>query len=164
MRTLGQLVAAGIVAAVVGAGTVEAAQRLIIPSNSVGSVQIRNGSIQRADLARSTIDYLTAGAPQPRAAGVTVALGEHGDRARVTAPNMRRGDLLAQAEYLGGLTCPNLGPWLRVEAAFFDANGMIVATGADSETAPAVGVRYPVQVFGTSTAVRAEAVVSVICF
>lgn len=164
MRTLGQLAAAGIVAAIVGATTVEAAQRLVIPPNSVASAQIRNGSIQRADLAKSTIDYLNAGAPQPRAAGVTVALGDHGDRTRVTAPNMRGGDLLGQAEYLGGLTCPNLGPWLSVAAAFFDANGMIVATGTDTETAPAVGVRYPVRVLGTSTAVRAEAVVSVPCF
>jgi hypothetical protein len=163
MRSLGHLVAFGIVAAVVGATSVEAAQRLVIPRNSVGSTQIKDGSILRADLAKSTIDYLTAGAPPPRAAGVTVAQGEHGDRVRVSAPNIRGGNLLGQVEYLGGLVCPTLGPWLRVEATFFDASGLVVATGADWETAPVAGVRYPLEVFGGSTAVRAEAVASVSC-
>jgi hypothetical protein len=71
--------------------------------------------------------------------------------------------LLAQSEYLGCLTCPSLGPWLRVAATFFDANGLIVATGSDSETSPVAGVRYLVRVFGERSAVRAEAVASVAC-
>jgi hypothetical protein len=47
MRRLAHFVAVAVVAAVVSAASVEAAQRLVIPRNSVGSAQIRNGAIQR---------------------------------------------------------------------------------------------------------------------
>ena len=46
---------------------------------------------------------------------------------------------------------------------FFNAAGDIVDTGSDSETNPVPGVRYPVNVVTLETAVRAEAVTSVLC-
>jgi hypothetical protein len=142
----------------------EAAKQLVIPKNSVTTAHIRNGTIQRVDLAKATIDYLTAGAPAPRARGVTVTPGTNGDRIRVSAPNLSGGNVLGQMEYLGGLSCPNLGPWLTVGATFFDANGLIVATGSDSETTPTANVRYPFEIFGAPAAVRAELVAEVVCF
>lgn len=71
--------------------------------------------------------------------------------------------MLGQIEYLGGLSCPDLGPWLSAEATFFDASGTVVATGSDTETSPATGVRYPLRILGKAGAVRAEVVVSVTC-
>jgi hypothetical protein len=106
MRT--QLIAVGVVAAVVTAITAEAAHQLVVPRNSVGSAQIRNGAILPADLNRQTVNWLNAGAPTPRGRGVTVSSGEHGDRMRVHAATIAEGDVLGQVEYLGGLTCPNL--------------------------------------------------------
>ena len=159
---LAQLIAAGVVSAVVAAASVQAAQRLVAP-NSVGSAQIRNGSILPVDLHRDTVAWLDAGAPPVRARGVTVASGEHGDRVRVLAANITRGDVLGQVEYLGGLTCATLGPWPTVSATFFDANGMVVATGSDSETSAVAGIRYPLRIFGEKSAVRAELVASVAC-
>jgi hypothetical protein len=163
MRTLAQLVAAALVAAVAGAASVEAAQRLVIPRNSVGSAQIRNGAILPADLNRRTVAWLNAGAPSPRSRGVTVSSGQHGDRVRVTATNISDGEVLGQMEYLGGLSCPNLGPTLLAEATFFDASGLVVATGGDLQSSPAAGVRYPLSILGRSSAVRAELVASVTC-
>jgi hypothetical protein len=52
---------------------------------------------------------------------------------------------------------------LQVEATFFNATGGIVGTGSDSETSPVVGPRYPLEISGASGAVRADAVVSVVC-
>jgi hypothetical protein len=164
MRNLAQLIIVGIVAAVVSAASVEAAKRLVIPRNSVGSAQIRNGAILPADLGRQTVSWLNAKAPNPRGRGVTVAAGRNGDRLRVTAATVDRdGDVLGQFEYLGGLTCPNLGPWLNAEATFFDASGMVVATSSDIETTPVPSVRYPLNILGRSGAVRAEVVASVTC-
>jgi hypothetical protein len=142
----------------------EAAKRLVIPRNSVTTVHIRNGTIQRADLAPSTIAYLTAAAPTPRGRGVTVSNGENGERTRVTAATIRRGDALGQVTYLGGLTCPNSGPDIRLEGAFFDANGTIVDTGIDLRLSPTPGTRYPFELLGITSAVRAEVVVSISCF
>jgi hypothetical protein len=83
-----------------------------------------------------------------------VSNGAYGDGVRVTAATVNAGgDLLGQVEYLGGLTCPNLGPWLSAEATFFNASGLVVATSSDSETSPVVGVRYPLRIFGGSGAV-----------
>ncbi len=158
-----QLAAVGVVAAVVGAASVEAAQQLIIPRNSVGTAQLRNGSILPADLSRKTVTWLNARAPTPRGRGVTVASGNHGDRVRVLAATIRGGDVLGQIEYLGGLTCPNLGPWPTAEATFFDASGTVVATGSDTETVAVPNVRYPLEILGRSGAVRAEVVASVTC-
>jgi hypothetical protein len=165
MRRFAPLVAAGVVSAVIAVASVEAAQRLVIPRNSVGTQQIRNGAILRTDLNRATVAWLNAGAPTPRSRGVTIANGQNGDRVRVTAANIRPdGDLVGQVEYLGGLTCANFGPTVRVEATFFNSAGMAVDTGADSEDEPSTGVRYPLDIFGSSGAVRAEAVASVVCF
>jgi hypothetical protein len=161
---LTHFVAVAIIAAAVSAATVGAAQELRIPRNSVGSAQIKNGSILPADLNRRTVAYLDAGAPSPRGRGVTIANGEHGDRVRITAATISKdGDVLGQIEYLGGLSCPNLGPWPTAEATFFDASGLIVATGSDTKTSAAPGVRYPLKIYGASGAVRAEVVASVSC-
>jgi hypothetical protein len=158
-----QFVAVALVAAAVSAASVGAAQELRIPRNSVGSAQIKNGAIQPADLSGRTVQWLNAGAPSPRGQGVTVAPGAYGDRVRITAATMSKGDVLGQIEYLGGLSCPNLGPWPKAEATFFDGSGMVVATGGDSQTSPVVGVRYPLHIYGASSAVRAEVVASVDC-
>lgn len=163
MRNLAPLVAAGLVAAVISVASVEAAQRLVIPRNSVGTQQIRDGTIQRQDLNRATVQWLNAGAPTPRGRGVTVTAGKNGDRIRVTGANLRGGDVLGQMELLGPMSCPNLGPWLRVDATFFDANGTVIDTGGDTQTEPAPGVRYPLNAIGATAAVRAEAVASVEC-
>lgn len=143
-------------------GTSYAAVKL--PANSVGTKQIRNGAILPADLSKKTVSWLDAGAPSPRGRGVTIANGEYGDRVRITAATITKGgDVLGQIEYLGGLSCPNLGPWPRAEATFFDASGMVVATGSDTKTSAVTGVRYPLEILGTSGAVRAEVVASVSC-
>lgn len=155
--------AALIVAALGSAPVVEAAKHHVIKGNSVTSRHIRNGTIQRVDLAKPTIAYLIAGAPTPRARGVTVTPGTHGDRVRIHAPNLRNGDVIGQIEYLGGLNCPNLGPWAKAEATFFDANGLVIDTGSDTETAPATNVRHPLHILGPEAAVRAEVVGSVEC-
>lgn len=159
----GHYIAVAIVAAIVSAGSVEAAQQVRVPRNSVGSAQIRNGAILPADLNRRTVAWLDAGAPTPRGRGVTIASGEHGDRVRITAATMSKGDVLGQIEYLGGLSCPNLGPWLHAEATFFDASGQVVATGSDIKTSTVAGVRYPLNVTGAPGAVRAEVIASVDC-
>jgi hypothetical protein len=151
------------VAVLAATPAVQAAPDLIVPRNSVGSPQIRNGAIMRADLNRATVAWLNAGAPTPRGRGVTVSAGKNGDRIRVTGANLRGGNVLGQMELVGAMTCPNLGPWLSVEATFFDANGTAIDTGGDSELSPVAGVRYPLEVFGDASAVRAEAVASVEC-
>lgn len=165
MSRLVPYVAVGLVTAVVSVASVEAAKQLVIPRNSVGTTQIRNGAILPADLSRKTVAWLNAGAPTHRARGVTVANGQHGDRVRVSAASVNsEGNLLGQMEYLGGVgPCGSLGPWLKVEATFFDSSGLVVDTGSDVETSPVAGVRYPLEVFGKTGAVRAEAVASVEC-
>jgi hypothetical protein len=163
MRKLAQFVAVAIVAATVSAASLEAAQQLVVPRNSVGTAQIRNGSIQPADLDRQTVAWLNASAPTPRGRGVAVSNGSNGERVRVTAANVTRGDILGQIEYLGGLSCPILGPYLEADATFFDANGLVVATGSHLETSPVASVRYPLRIFGREGAIRAEVVASVTC-
>ena len=163
-RRLAHFTAVAVIAAAVSAASLEAARQLVIPRNSVGAAQIRNGAILPADLNRQTVRWLNAGAPNPRGRGVTVASGEHGDRVRVTAATVSAGgDVLGQIEYVGGLSCPNLGPWPTAEATFFNASGSVVATGSDTKTSVAPGVRYPLRILGAQGAVRAEAVASVIC-
>lgn len=160
---LAHFVAVAIVAGAVSAASVGAAQQLVVPRNSVGSAQIKNGSILPADLNRGTVAWLNAGAPAPRGRGVTIAPGAYGDRVRITAATISKGDVFGQIEYLGGLSCPNLGPWLKAEATFFDASGLVVATGGDNETSPVAGTRYPLHIYGAPSAVRAEVVASVDC-
>jgi hypothetical protein len=158
------LAAALLAAAALGASPAgEAAKQLVVPRNSVGTLQIKNRSILPVDLSQQTIRYLTAGAPAPKARGVTVAAGTHGDRVRIHAPNLTGGNVLGQIEYLGGLECATLGPWAKAEATFFDADGVVVATGSDTNTSSAAGVRYPLEIFGARGAVRAELVASVEC-
>jgi hypothetical protein len=160
----GHFVAVAVVAAFISAASVEAAGQRLVPRNGVGSAQIRNGAILPADLNKKTVAYLNAGAPSPRARGVTIANGVHGDRVRITAATISEGgDVLGQIEYLGGLSCPSLGPWPTAEATFFDASGLIVATGSDTKTSAVPGVRYPLRIYGASGAVRAEVVASVSC-
>lgn len=162
-RRLAHFLAVAIIAAVVSAASVEGARQLVIPRNSVGSKQIRNGSILPADLSKTTVSWLNAGAPTPRGRGVTLTSGENGGRVRITAATMRNGSVLGQIEYLGGLSCPNLGPWPTAEATFFDGTGQVVDTGSDIKTSAVPGVRYPLQILGSSSAVRAEVVASVSC-
>jgi hypothetical protein len=124
MRGPAQLIAVAAVASVVSASAVEAAQRLVIPRNSIGPAQIRNGAILPADLSRRTVSWLTAAAPSPRGRGVTIASGNHGDRVRITAATASGdGDVLGQIEFLDGLSCRDLGPWLSAEATFFEGLG-----------------------------------------
>jgi hypothetical protein len=48
--------------------------------------------------------------PKPTGS-VMLSNGENGERARVTGHGVTTdGNILAQIEYLGGLTCPDLGP------------------------------------------------------
>ena len=137
MRRLAQFVAVAVVAAVVSAASVGAASGSSSRETAWGQHRFGTVSIQPADLSRQTVAWLNARAPSPRGRGVTVSNGEHGDRVRVTAASVSSGgDVLGQIEYLGGLSCPELGPWLTAEATFFNASGVVVATGSDSETSP----------------------------
>jgi hypothetical protein len=163
MKRFVHYVAVALIAAVISAASVGAAGQRLVPRNSVGSAQIRNGAILPADLNKKTVAYLDAGAPSPRGRGVTISNGEHGDRVLITAATIKDGDVLGQITYSGGLSCPNLGPWPSAEATFFDASGMVVATGSDTKTSAVPGVRYPLRILGTSGAVRAEVVASVSC-
>jgi hypothetical protein len=127
------------------------------------TVKVKRLTVER-NTARRQVVALTARLTPKPTGSVTLANGEHGDRARVTGANVKAsGDVLGQIEYLGGLNCPNLGPYLRVDATFFGPTGAILDTGSDIETSPVVGPRYPLEIFGAAGAVRADAVVSVTC-
>ncbi len=127
------------------------------------SAKVKQLTVQR-NAARREVAVLKAQlAPKPTGS-VAIANGENGDRARVTGANVTAsGDILGQIEYLGGLTCPNLGPYLQLEATFFNAAGQVIDTGGDLQTSPVAGVHYPINVLGASGGVRADAVVSVTC-
>ena len=94
---------------------------------------------------------------------VTLANGEYGDRARVTGAGVTTGGNILGHRQLGGPSCEEFGPWVTVQATFFDANGVIVETGGHTESSPVTGARYPLQIPGAAGAVRADAVVSVTC-
>lgn len=127
------------------------------------NTKVKRLTVERNGARREVVALKAQLAPKP-VGSVTLANGENGDRARVTGAGVTRdGNILGQIEYLGGLSCPNLGPWLSVEATFFGPSGAIVDTGSDIETSPVVGPRYPLELFGAAGAVRAEAVVSVAC-
>ena len=124
---------------------------------------VKKLTAQRNAARRQVVTLRRELAPVP-SGSVTVGNGEHGDRARTSGLRVTAGgDLLGQIEYLGGLSCPNLGPYLQVEATFFNAAGQVIDTGSDIETSAVAGVRYPVEAFGDGAAVRADAVVSVTC-
>lgn len=127
-----------------------------------------NAKVKRLTTERNTarreVVALTARLTPKATGSVTVANGANGDRARVTGLGVTKdGNILGQIEYLGGLTCPSLGPWPSVDATFFDAAGAIIDTGSHTETSAVAGPRYPLEIFGAAGAVRAEAVVSVTC-
>lgn len=162
MRSASTLVAAGIVAGLVAAVSVEAAVEQLRP-RSVGAQHIRLGAIQPAHFSPQARNWINAQAPAPRARGVTVTPGAHGDRVRVHGLRVQRGNVIGQIEYLGGVECETLGPWPQASATFFDANGMVVDTGSDTVTDAVPNVRYPLNIFGASGAVRAEVVISISC-
>lgn len=59
-------------------------------------------------------------------------------------------------------------PGLRAPAGHLQRSsqgptGTIVDTGSDTKTDIVVGPRYPLEIYGDESSVRAEAVVSVIC-
>ncbi len=127
------------------------------------NAKVKQLTAQR-NAARREVAALKARLAPKRTGSVSVANGEHGDRIRVTGVNVTsRGDILGQIEYLGGLSCPNIGPYLQVDATFFNAAGQVIDTGVDLETSPVAGVRYPLDVLGAEGAIRADAVVSVAC-
>ena len=124
---------------------------------------VKRLTVQRNTARRQVVALRRQLQPLP-SGSVTVANGEHGDRARASGLRVTAdGEVLGQIEYLGGLNCPNLGPYLQIEATFFNAAGQVIDTGSDIETSAVSGVRYPVEVFGDKAAVRADAVVSVTC-
>ena len=87
---------------------------------------------------------------------VSVANGEFGDRVRVTGAGVtKEGDILGQIEYLGGLSRPNLGPWLRVEATFFGPGGDIVEPKLQRDVRGA-RPRFRLQALGGAGAGRAD--------
>jgi hypothetical protein len=139
----------------------EAAKHLVLPKNSVRTEHIVNRTIQPGDLSKATIDYLTAGAPEPKGAGVSVNYGAFVGRFRIIAPRLTGGDkVVAQIEYLGGL-CPLKN--VRVDGAFFAGSGLIVdADSWDSKGSLPERVRFPLQLKSSSAeaAQRAEIVIS----
>lgn len=115
--------------------------------------------------ARREVAALTARLTPKPTGSVTLANGEYGDRVRVTGLGVHSdGNVLGQVEYLGGLSCPNYGPSLRIEATFFGPSGAILGTGSGSTTSAVTGPRYPLEIYGAAGAVRADAVASVSCF
>ena len=139
----------------------EAAKQLVLPKNSVRSEHILNRTIQPADLSKATIDYLQAGAPEPKGAGVTVNYGAFADRFRVIAPRLVGGDkVVAQIEYLGGLCALKN---FRVDGAFFAASGLIVDADSWEARGPVperVRLPFELKSSASESAVRAEVVVS----
>ena len=139
----------------------EAAKQLVLPRNSVRTEHIVNRTIQPADLSKATIDYLVAGAPEPKGAGVIASLGAFEGKFRIIAPRLTGGDkVIAQIEYLGGL-CPLKE--VRVDGAFFAASGLIVdADSWEFKGQMPERVRLPFELKSSSAeaAARAEIVLS----
>jgi hypothetical protein len=139
----------------------EAAKQLVLPRNSVRTEHIVNRTIQPGDLSKAAIDYINAGAPEPRGAGVTANLGLYAQQFRILAPRLVAGDkVVGQLQYIGG-ACPFDD--VRLDAAFFAATGLIVdADSWSSKGAVPQGVRLPFELKSSSTesAIRAELVLS----
>jgi hypothetical protein len=139
----------------------EAAKQLVLPRNSVRTEHIVNRTIQPADLSRATIDYLLAGAPEPKGAGVSVNYNTFTGRFRIIAPRLVGGDkIVAQIEYLGGLCTFDE---VRVDGAFFAASGLILDADSWSSKGPLPErVRLPFQLKSASpeAAQRGEVVLS----
>src|SRR5918999_864846 len=84
----------------------EAAKGLVLPKNSVRTENIVNRTIQPADLSKAAIDYINAGAPEPRGAGVAVNLGSFAERFPILAPRLVGGGKgVAPNPFFGG-PCP----------------------------------------------------------
>ncbi len=127
------------------------------------NVKVKKLTAERNSARREVVLLKARLTPKPTGS-VTIANGENGDRARVTGAGVTAGGtILGQVEYLGGPSCEEFGPWVNVQATFFDANGAVVDTGGHTESSPVVGARYPLQIFGVTGAVRADVVVSVTC-
>jgi hypothetical protein len=139
----------------------EAAKQLVLPKNSVRTEHIVNRTIQPGDLSQATIDYLRAGAPEPKGAGVTVTYGAFAEKFRIGASRLIGGDkIVGQIEYLGGL-CPLKR--VTVDGAFFAASGLILdADSWDFRGAMPERVRLPFSLKSSAPeqAVRAELVLS----
>jgi len=128
------------------------------------NVKVKRLTTER-NAARREVVALTARLTPKPTGSVVLANGDNGDRVRATGLGVHAdGNILGQIEYLGGLSCPNYGPSLRVEATFFGPTGAIVGTGSGSATDAVMGPRYPLSIYGAAGAVRADAVVSVTCF
>jgi hypothetical protein len=139
----------------------EAAKQLVLPRNSVRTEHIVNRTIQPADLSKAAIDYLNAGAPEPKGAGVSVSYGAYEGKFRIFAPRLIGGNkVIAQIEYLGGLCALRV---VRVDGAFFAGSGLIVdADSWDARSPVPERVRLPLELKSSSAeaAARAEIVVS----
>lgn len=139
----------------------EAAKRFVLPKNSVRTEHIVNGAIQPSDLSKAALDYINAGAPEPRGAGVAVNLGAYANNFRILAPRLVAGDkVVGQIEYLGGLCRFDD---VRLDGAFFAGSGLILDTDSwrSSGSIPE-RFRLPFELKSQSTeaASRAEVVVS----
>ena len=127
------------------------------------NAKVKRLTVERNSARREVVLLKARLTPNPTGS-VTLANGENGDRARVTGAGVTTGgNILGQLEYLGGPSCEEFGPWVTVQATFFDANGAIIETGGHTESSPVTGARYPLQIPGAAGAVRADAVVSVTC-
>jgi hypothetical protein len=127
------------------------------------NAKVKRLTVERNSVRREVVTLKARLTPKPTGS-VTLTNGENGDRARVTGAGVTSGgSILGQVEYLGGPTCEEFGPWVTVQATFFDANGAIVETGGQTESSPVTGARYPLRIPGVAGAVRADAVVSVTC-
>ena len=139
----------------------EAAKRFVLPKNSVRTEHIVNGSIQPADLSKAAIDYINAGAPEPRGAGVTVNYGAYADRFRILAPRLVGGDkVVGQIEYLGGL-CAFTD--VRLDGAFFAGSGLILDTDnwqAKGSIPERFRLPFELKSGASESAIRAEIVIS----
>lgn len=158
---------AALVVAVLGSTSVgEAAKRLVLPRNSVGTQQIKNRSIRPVDLSRQAIRALTVPPTPARARGVAVELGAWKGKFRIRGANLSPssgsfGEVIGQIRYTGGLSCPVDS--ITVRSTFFDAGGRIVGTGSFIHLDPTpVGVWLPMNLLGdvTSRPVRAELVLT----
>ncbi len=139
----------------------EAAKQLVLPRNSVRTEHIVNRTIQPADLSKATVDYLNAGAPEPKGAGVIVNYGAFAERFLITPPRLVGGDkVVGQIQYMGGL-CPLKE--VRIDGTFFAPTGLILDADSWESRGPVPErVRLPFELKSSATeqASRAEVVIT----
>ncbi len=125
----------------------------------------KNAALRRVAALNAQVAALKAQLTPKPTGSVKLENGENGDHAKVTGAGVNAdGDVLGQIEYVGGLTCTDLGPYLSVDVTFFDAAGQVLETGNATITEVVAGVRYPLKIVGADGAVRADGVVSITCF